>query len=165
MPFRLYFGHSAAREASPDVAAFPVGVEAVGSIGDVAAAGVHTLLHSGWNSLPTGVLFTNNDTVATAKEEQYNQEILSVMAHRVSKRYVEVTYNGGESLGFYDDNRYWALLDSDGQVDTDSTGDVQIFPPLVLGDVIGMAVNLDLGKVWFRVNGGPWNNDPTQGPY
>lgn len=33
-----------------------------------------------------------------------------------------------------------------------------------VGDVIGVAVNVPFKQIWFRVNGGAWNNDGTANP-
>jgi hypothetical protein len=93
--------------------------------------------------------------------------IYSTASHSTGKHYVEVTFGGSDpdfAVGIWDpDTDTGALLDADGSVTT-SEGTIAVFDPLDIGDVVGMALDADAGRVWFRVNGGDWNNDPLQAP-
>jgi SPRY domain len=41
---------------------------------------------------------------------------------------------------------------------------VAAYGSFTTGDVIGVAIRSDVNKIWFRKNGGNWNNDPANNP-
>jgi len=121
---------------------------------------------------PYSVALSGADQVATAPSG-VTGTLYSTTAHTTGKKYAEVTYSGatpGGVIGFFNDaTDTGCVLTSAGSVQTWLDGSPSesyggVFPALASGDVIGMAINTTTGKVWFRVNGGNWNNDPVQSP-
>ena len=93
--------------------------------------------------------------------------IYSTTSWDTGKHYVEVTITGGPldfKLGPANiPLTGGAVMWSNGFVNAEGTDGTM--PIVVSGDVIGIAYNAEAGKVWFRINGGDWNDDPTQAPY
>lgn len=126
---------------------------------------------AGWDtSLPYGgtVVFSNNDRTATGASGLVSADVFSVTEHNGGKQYAEVIYEGSR-VGIYHSPTCGAWLDDNGDVTVSFEGGggnfyPAMFQPLNDGDVIGIAADIAVGTVWFRVNGGLWNNDPTQGP-
>jgi hypothetical protein len=117
------------------------------------------------------VAFSDNDRTATAAPDVGSADVFSVTKHSGGKYFAEVVFSGNY-VGIHHkpdwDGAY--LEGATGNVDVYSSAGVVadnypgVFPPVSAGAVVGIAVDIDAGKVWFRVNGGPWNNDPAQSP-
>lgn len=62
--------------------------------------------------------------------------------------------NDNQSIGLNSGGEYWY------------NGTIQVsgLPTWTSGDTIDVAVNLGDNKIWVRVNGGNWNNNPTDNP-
>jgi len=127
----------------------------------------------GWDSsIDYGgyVTFSDEDRTVTAAPDAGSNEVWSVTSHNSGKQYVEVTFDGGvvTGVGLVSPDNYGPYLSQDGDVyvytSSGSTTHTGVFPPLVEGDTVGIAIDIDAGKAWIRVNGGNWNNDPLQGP-
>jgi hypothetical protein len=121
-----------------------------------------------WQSaVPIGLDLTNSDMTVDAPNAISAGYIKSTTAWDTGKHYVEVTITGSAlNLRVGPANiplTGGAVLHSTGFVNAE--GDDGTMPALVPGDVVGIAYNAEAGKVWFRINGGNWNNDPTQAPY
>lgn len=154
----------------------PQGRVTVPAIGVAAstALGKPIAFPAGWDTtrLYSGfVTFSNGDKTATvAPDDVSNRQLWSAVEHDNGKFFAEVTFNSGvgAGVGLMSPGVNGPYLDASGTVYVygldGTTSYPGVFAPLVQGDVVGVAANIDAGKVWFRVNGGPWNNDPTQGP-
>lgn len=62
--------------------------------------------------------------------------------------------NDNQSIGFNSGGEYWY----------NGTSQASGLPTWTSGDTIDVVANLDSGKIWIRVNGGNWNNNPTDNP-
>jgi len=123
----------------------------------------------GWDSSRDyggDVTFTDADRTATV-DSGSGGIVYSVTKHNSGRQFAEATFSG-TAIGLYDEvSENGIELTASGAVyvygdiNTETYG---VFPPLVVGDTVGIAADIDTGTVWFRVNGGPWNNDPAQGP-
>jgi len=148
------------------------GVAASTALGTATAIGF-ALNPEGWDSRRDyggKVIYSNSDRTATGAPDLPTADILSVISHSSGRRFAEVTYAAGSWVGIHNPSYDGAYLMPNGGVTVyldDASEEViypAVFPPLVDGDVVGIAVDIDAGKVWFRVNGGLWNNDPGQEP-
>jgi len=130
---------------------------------------------AGWDSsidYDGYITFEDDDKTVVAAPDIGTADIFSVTGHASGKQYVEVTFEGGGVTGVGlvspSPGSYGPYISKDGDIYIYTSGGntthLGVFPPLVEGDVVGMAIDVDAGKVWFRVNGGYWNNDPLQGP-
>jgi len=152
----------------------PVNVT-VGAIGVSAATALRrvgvgsTPPADGWDwttSLPLGMILTNDERTADVPTEFAQASIESTTSHAANKYYVEVAVSGAADfeIGLWNTpGSYGARLKSDGSIITEAGTD-PTFSPLAAGDIIGIAADITEGKIWFRVNGGDWNNDPLQDP-
>ena len=125
-------------------------------------------LNNAWNPATLfgpGAL-TNTDRTLSAPAWASLSRVFSTKTHLAGKYYAEVTIGGQPTgaVGFTDLTAEGAVIDlATGRVLVGSTV-LTTFAPIVAGDVIGMALNVNTGHCWFRVNGGLWNNDPDQSP-
>ena len=128
------------------------------------------------------VLSNGNLTATSVTVTETQNNVLSTTSHDGSgKYYLEVTATtlagtDNESAGI-------GIADSSFVITTDYVGStnhsvgyyangvvlintftVGTISSYVQGDVIGIALDLDHGTLWFRVNSGDWNNDPTANP-
>ena len=96
-------------------------------------------------------------------------QVWSTTGHSMGRWYAEVTFSDNApdgAVGLYDEaSDTGTLLKADGSVEETVDGVVvtthaAVFPPLAAGDVVGIKASLDTGELWFRVNGGGWNNGP-----
>lgn len=96
--------------------------------------------------------------------------IASLKKYGTGLHYAEVTITGAVPNGFvgvYDvATNTGVMIDVDtGQVVQQPSGTTaSVFSPLVDGDTVGIAYDGAAGKVWFRVNGGLWNNNASHTP-
>lgn len=167
--FRLFLGAQQAAPPSGNVTVYLAGVAAGAALGTA----LYVQPPVGWDSTINyfgKITFTDNNKIATAAANAGSNELWSVVTHNNGKYFAEVKFNGGvaPAVGLLSPIFNGPYITQNGDVYVSraagTTPYVGLFPPLVQGDVIGMAVDIDAGKAWFRVNGGPWNNDPAQGP-
>jgi len=93
--------------------------------------------------------------------------IPSETAHSSGLYYTEVTlpvFGAYVEVGIFGSPSHFAIIDSTGAVTTDGGTTSVDFPSLADGDVIGIALDAEASKVWFRVNGGDWNNNASYSP-
>jgi hypothetical protein len=93
----------------------------------------------------------------------------STVAHGAGTFYAEVTIGGSPAgyVGLYNEasNAGTEIVLATGEVRQLPSGALTpTFAPIHSGDIIGIAYDGTDGEVWFRVNGGLWNNDASQGP-
>jgi hypothetical protein len=126
---------------------------------------------NGWNHdrLDGPGSLASSDRLLISPPSLVPTESFSTVSHGAGTWYAEVTI-GGSPAG------YVGLYNEANDAGTEivlSTGDVRELPsgvitptfaPIHSGDVIGIAYDGTDGQVWFRVNGGAWNNDPVQVP-
>ena len=138
------------------------------------AVGARSLLDAWDAALVTpGIVLSGSDQIGTAPVG-VSGELWSATEHATGQYYAEVTLSGSaptRRVGLYGGTpASGAFLFANGDVHIDLDGGVlQTFPsafsPLAQNDIVGIAFNANAGKVWFRVNGGNWNNSAAQSPY
>jgi hypothetical protein len=112
---------------------------------------------------------TNGTKTATVPTDESWADISSTTGHDSGKYYVEITV---ENIADYfeigvmnGDYVNYTLIYNDGWTDANvSPPSAPDFDDLVNGDIVGIAFDIDTGRVWYRVNGGPWNNDAGFSP-
>jgi hypothetical protein len=126
---------------------------------------------SGWNHdrLDGPGSLAGLDRILISPPSLVPTESFSTIAHGAGTWYAEVTIAGSPAgyVGLYNEasDAGTEIVLSTGEVRELPSGVVTpTFAPIVDGDVIGIAYDGTDGQVWFRVNGGAWNNDPAQVP-
>jgi hypothetical protein len=130
---------------------------------------------NGWNSLYIyRTTLSNSDKTATVSVTSSNGYVVSTKFNRDTKGYAEFTYSSvpttpAFSIGAFDDRTdQGVLLKANGDVqvwfDKFGTTYLDVFDQLPQLGVVGIAYDGLAGKVWFRVDEGDWNNDPTADP-
>lgn len=164
--------------ARAGIAVDVVSKQLIASVGSVtASAGAEHA--DGWDHLlvSPGIVLSSGDQIGTASG--ISGGLWSVTEHSIGHYYVEVTLGGIVPVGLvglYGTTALGAALPMTG-VFLNEGGDVvtydngvltqtvsDVFPALAQNDVVGIAYNGSVGKVWFRVNGGNWNNSAAQNP-
>jgi hypothetical protein len=137
--------------------------------------GTHDPAPDGWDWTlvePYSITLSDSDRIATVPVT-VDGEIWSTRSNADTLSYVEVTVTGDDPTGrvglFNDAVQTGTVLTADGDVLVYAGGAVvetftDVFDPLENGDIVGIAYDGVNGKVWFRVNGGLWNNDANQQP-
>jgi hypothetical protein len=138
------------------------------SAGSLGAGSISESLRDAWDWQRTtlAIELTNGDRTATAPAG-ISGETWSTTSHAAGRYYAEVVFTADAPdgvVGLFDaDRENGAELTGDGDVNIYVGGVVTedypgLFDSLAIGDVVGIAADLDVGKIWFRVNGGLWNN-------
>jgi Right handed beta helix region len=148
---------------------FSVDVEVGGSSMTVEAGEIS---YPWWNAETlsgTGSL-SFHDMVLTSTLPGTSVSAASEISHGPGLHYVETTFTGSDPVGLH--GLYNAASNIGTMIELESGNVVQrpsgtvtpTFDPIVVGDTVGIAYDGNAGKVWFRVNDGPWNNDRAQAP-
>jgi hypothetical protein len=130
-----------------------------------------------------GIVFSNNDLTMVAPGTGGLLGAITLSGHATGKYYCEfhidvlvTAHNWGisnragppgnpmgvydnDSCGMYSDGQVWL----NGSNAPPSSGTITPTYP-AQGDYVDMAVDLDNGRIWFRLNNGPWNNSGTANP-
>ena len=93
-------------------------------------------------------------------------QVWSTTGHASGQYYAEVIFGADTpdgAVGLYDevaDNGVMLLASGVIEVSVSGvvTGNYPVWPPLAVGDVVGIKADFDSGEVWFRVNGSNWNS-------
>jgi len=171
--YKSWMGETLA-PSDPNITVAVSGVSATGSAGMVVGGPVTPPKLDAWDkSLVTpAIVLSDDDRTATAPAG-VSGTLWSTVKHQTGKWFGEIIFTGaapGGVVGFFDDaTDTGTVLTAAGSVQIWVDGVAvttipSVFPALVSGDKIGMAIDADAGKVWFRVNGGNWNNDSAQVP-
>lgn len=126
-----------------------------------------------------GVTLSGGNLIAT--QSTADGSVRSIASHTSGKYYCEMTVGAGVSdwqhaLGIA--NTSSVLTDAPGSPDANSGALYQNQPAIyiagsdsgvasdvyVSGNVVGMAVDIDNKRIWYRVNGGNWNASGTNNP-
>jgi surface protein len=93
-------------------------------------------------------------TVGSAVNDADALGIATIDQDLTSSHYIGET--GNYSVGFYREASSGRVYKNGASIST--------FPNYTNGDILSMAVDITNSLIWFRVNGGNWNNDPTADP-
>lgn len=94
-------------------------------------------------------------------------QVWSTVGHHDGRYYAEVIFGADTpegAVGLFDEvSGTGTMLTAEGHIQETVDGVVTVmhfdcFPPLMAGDVVGIRADFDYGCIWFRVNGGDWNN-------
>ncbi|MGN6208846.1 hypothetical protein [Asticcacaulis sp.] len=126
-------------------------------------------LRGGWNTeaLDAGILtFTNDDRTVTSPGATW-PGVISKASFSSGNIYLSVRFDAYEygGIGINDfDKSHEIYFGWDGQIYTSSGGTIDTITGFAAPCDIDVAIRTDDHLVWFRVNGGNWNDDGTADP-
>ena len=85
-------------------------------------------------------------------------------SHFIGVGYNSMNYQGNPYGGYPGNDNQSVGVSSAGSIWYDGNEMDSGFPTFTDGDIIDIAMNGNLSKVWIRVNGGDWNNNPSNNP-
>jgi hypothetical protein len=157
------------REPVPDIGAFQARSEDLGTTWNPSDKATNIILSNGDFTFANGQNGYNGvRTVASASSGKKYWELTATTISAPANFIVEGLANSsfilnGGATGRLGDNLNGIGWAADGRVYINSVA-VAVIQGWSHGDVLCFAVDLDGKKIWFRTNGGNWNNNPASDP-